>query len=119
MENVIIEDFCTKYRNFKNENPLVKKAALKNAFDAICSELYTNNLDSLKLLEISDMQDFKSFITRNLKIRRESKKLKNEYLETYNEIQAEFNEEKKERVKHGKPKWMRDGYDQRPTFLNH
>jgi hypothetical protein len=115
---VIIEEFCTKYKNFKNARPTAQKAELREAFDSICSSLYTKFASEMPALDIHNIEDFKSFIPPNLKKRREITRLRNEEKEIYFEIQQQaFAIEKAMQEK--EIFQIRQEFDQQPTFPFH
>ncbi|MBP6912309.1 MAG: hypothetical protein KBB86_00020 [Candidatus Pacebacteria bacterium] len=115
---LVVEEFCTRYNNFKNSRPNAKKAQLKEAFDRICSSVYTKFAPEMPALDIHDIKDFKSFLAPNLKKRREFNKVKNEEREIYFEIQQELFAIQKAKQEREALEIKRE-FDKYPTFMSH
>lgn len=115
---LVIEDFCTRYKRFKDSCSTANKRQLKEAFDSICSSVYTKFVSEMPALDIHDIKDFKSFLAPNLKKRRELNKVKNEEREIYFEIQQEVFAIQKAKQEQEALEIKR-GFDKYPTFMSH
>lgn len=117
-EQLIVEDFCTRYKKFKEACPTAGRAKLREAFNSICSDVYTKFISEMPLLDIHNIQNFKSFLNPLLQKRREINRIRNEEMEVYLEIQQiKFAIEKARRDKEALE--IKESYDRQPTFVFH
>jgi hypothetical protein len=122
----IIETFCDLYKKFKRENPNAKKDKLKKAFNSICFKIYTESITELRQeFSIETLEEFYSFVAKNLKNRRDLEKRQEDALDAYiaqeelkeEEEQKELAKEKARQDKKARKKLQ--GYDVRPTYVFH